>query len=315
MPSYTPAVDLHAHFMCPAYLALLKKYGIEKPDDYPIPFWSEQEQLDSMEELGIQFALIGTGSPHVSVGSPEDAVRCARQINLAGAELAAKYPDKLALAGTLPLPDAEKSLEEVRFCIGELGVKGFCWPSHARGVYLGDPALDPILAEIDGHGLPIVMHPTTPAAVPAGSCPRLPIPVIEFFFDSTRVMMNLFLNRTLHKFPNIKFIIPHAGACMPLITERVQGVVDLPDTPFPEVDVLGDLKRLYFDVMGVCEDKRLKALLEVADEDHILYGSDNPHAPIHVRHRSRAYLEQTPLLSDALRRKLLSENARRILEL
>lgn len=313
MSNYTPAVDMHAHFLPESYLKLLEKYNIQKPDDYPIPYWSEQEQMESMEEMGIAFALINTGSPHVSVGSPEDAAACAREINLAGAALVAKYPDRLALAGTLPLPDVEQSLKEVRFCIEELGVKGFGWPSHARGVYLGDPALDPILAEIDRHGLTITMHPTTPAAVPEGSCRKLPIPVIEFFFDSTRVMMNLFLNRTLHKFPNIKFVIPHAGACMPLITERVQGVVDLPDTPFPEVDVLGDLRKLYFDVMGVCEDKRLKALLEIADEDHILYGSDNPHAPIHVRHRSRTYLEQTPLITDSQRQKILYENANRIL--
>lgn len=117
MPNYTPAVDMHAHYLPPAYLSLMEKYNIKKPDDYPIPSWSEQEQIESMDALGIAFALINTGSPHVSVGSPEDAVSYAHQISLAGGELVDRHRDRLALAGTLPLPDVKKSVEEVRFCV------------------------------------------------------------------------------------------------------------------------------------------------------------------------------------------------------
>ena len=310
MTTYTPAVDLHSHFLPPSYMELLSKYNVTRPDDYPVPYWSEEQQLESMDEMGVEYAVLTSASPDISLASPGDTVEYARRVNCEGDELVRKHPDRLALAGTLPLPNVEKSIEEVRFCVKELGVKAFGVHSHARGIYLGCPELDPVLAEINKYGLPVIMHPTTPAAVPENVCRRLPIPVIEFFFESTRVMTNLILNRTLRKFPNIKFVIPHAGACMPLITERVQGVVDLPETPYPDVDVLGDLKRLYFDVTGVAEDKRLKALLEIADESHIVYGSDNPHAPIHVRHRTRAYLRDTGLISEETRNKIFYENAR-----
>lgn len=315
MHNYRPAIDFHAHFIPECYLELLRRHGVAKPDDYPLPFWSEQEQLESMDDLGIEYAVCTLSSPHVSIGLPEEAVRVAHAVNIEGAGLAEKYPDRIGLAASLPLPDVRESLREIDFCINELKVKGFAWPTHAKGAYLGNPELDPLLERINAAGLPVIVHPTTPTAYPTNVNRGLPIPVVEFFFESTRTMMNMFLNRTLHKFPDIAFVFPHAGACMPLITERVQGVVDLPETPFPDVDVLGDLKKLYFDIMGVAEDKRLKALLEIADGTHILYGSDNPHAPMHVRHRSRRYLEDTELISDELKTKICTENGKQLLGL
>ena len=99
MHNYRPAIDFHAHFIPECYLELLRRHGVAKPDDYPLPFWSEQEQLESMDELGIEYAVCTLSSPHVSIGLPEEAVRVAHAVNIEGAGLAEKYPDVRRFCG------------------------------------------------------------------------------------------------------------------------------------------------------------------------------------------------------------------------
>ena len=98
-----------------------------------------------------------------------------------------------------------------------------------NGVYLGDRKLDPVFEELNRSHAKVFIHPTNPhcaccqdptALPPIG----YPFPMLEFMFETTRAVFNLILSGTLNRFPNLKIIVPHAGAVIPILADRVAGL-------------------------------------------------------------------------------------------
>ena len=53
----------------------------------------------------------------------------------------ARYPGRIGLFASLPLPDLEASIEEAGRALDDLGADGVVFESNHHGVYLGDPVL------------------------------------------------------------------------------------------------------------------------------------------------------------------------------
>ena len=102
--------------------------------------------------------------------------------------------------------------------------------------------------------------------------------MLEFFFDTTRAVVDLVLNGTVAPHPGIEFLIPHAGATLPMVADRVS-VFSLLLAVDPAVDVLRDLGRLHFDLAGFPLPRQLDALLTLTTLEHLHYGSDYPFTP------------------------------------
>jgi predicted TIM-barrel fold metal-dependent hydrolase len=102
--------------------------------------------------------------------------------------------------------------------------------------------------------------------------------MLEFFFDTTRAVVDLVLNGTVANHPDIEFLIPHAGATLPLVADRVNVFSQLLAVD-PAVDVLRDLGRLHFDLAGFPVPRQLDALLTLTTLEHLHYGSDYPFTP------------------------------------
>ena len=91
-------------------------------------------------------------------------------------------------------------------------------------------------------------------------------------------MVDLVLNGIVARHPGIDFLIPHAGATLPLVADRVHLFSQLLDVD-PAVDVLRDLGRLHFDLAGFPVPRQLDALLTLTTVEHLHYGSDHPFTP------------------------------------
>ena len=100
--------------------------------------------------------------------------------------------------------------------------------------------------------------------------------MLEFLFDTTRVVVDLILNGTIASCPDMTLIVPHAGAALGVVADRVQAFGRL---LAPEVDVLGDLRRLYYDLAGYAVPRQLAPLLALTTTSHLHYGSDFPWTP------------------------------------
>jgi predicted TIM-barrel fold metal-dependent hydrolase len=86
--------------------------------------------------------------------------------------------------------------------------------------------------------------------------------MLEFLFDTTRAVTHLVLNRVLDRFPHIRFIVPHLGAALPVLADRIAGFAVL-ESPEESVDVIAALSSLHYDVAGFALPRALPALLKL----------------------------------------------------
>jgi predicted TIM-barrel fold metal-dependent hydrolase len=195
------------------------------------------------------------------------------------------------------LPDVDAAMAEIAYCCEHLAVDGFILLTNIDGTYVGDASLAPIFRELDRRRTPVLLHPTSPACWEHTSFGR-PRPMLEFFFDTTRAVVDLVLNGTIARHRDLTLIVPHAGATLPLVADRV-GMFSR--FLAPDVDVLHDLGRLHFDVAGFPVPRQLDALLTLTNLDHLHYGSDFPFTPEPIVAAAADRLDGIDGLVDALR--------------
>jgi predicted TIM-barrel fold metal-dependent hydrolase len=271
-------IDVHAHHVPPGYRAALVEHGHSQPDGFPqIPEWSADEHVAAMDRLGISTSLLSISSPGVHLAGVPATRDLAREVNEEGRRAVVDHPGRFGLFASLPLPDVDAAVAEIAHCCEHLDVTGFALLTNIGGTYLGDAAFEPIFRELDRRGARLFIHPTSPACWEHTSLGR-PRPMLEFFFDTTRAVVDLVLNGTVATHPGIEFIVPHAGATLAMVADRVSVFSLLLGTD-PSVDVLRDLGRLHFDLAGFPVPRQLDALLTLTTLDHLHYGSDYPFTP------------------------------------
>ncbi|SMC23367.1 Predicted metal-dependent hydrolase, TIM-barrel fold [Clostridium acidisoli DSM 12555] len=310
-------IDMHAHYLPQAYKDALLNSGEKNPDGFPTPKWDPEVHLKTMQQLGISRSMLSISSPHINFGDRNAAKILARKVNEDGAELVKKYPGRFGLLASLPLPNVEDSIEEIQYTKDILHVDGFALPTNTQGVYLGNPCLDLVFEELNRHKAVVVLHPNKPSNVPENVVEGLPIPMMEFFFDTTRTVINMILKGTLKKFPDIKFIIPHAGAFLPILADRIASAIQMTPDSFGEnikgeadrIDIYDALKNLYYDVAGVCLPRQLADLLQIVNVEHLLYGSDYPYTSKFGCIILADALDKTNLLNNEQRRAIYHDNA------
>jgi predicted TIM-barrel fold metal-dependent hydrolase len=275
-------IDVHSHFLPGCYTAALSAAGHAPPDGIAeLPAWTATGHVALMDRVGIATAMLSISSPGVHFGDDVAARALARQVNDEGHRTVREHPDRFGLLASLPVPDLNGSIAEIRYCYDHLGVDGVVLLTNVGGTYLGDPALEPIFDELDRHQARIFVHPTSPACWPGTSLGR-PRPMLEFLFDTTRAVVNLVLNGTVARHPDLAFIIPHAGAALPVIADRVAAFATVLADVDPEADVMRDLARLHYDLAGFPVPRQLDALFSCTAMEHLHYGSDYPFTPGYV---------------------------------
>ena len=116
---------------------------------------------------------------------------------------------------------SDAAIAEIAYCCDRLEVDGFVALTNIRGTYLAGPSWEPVFDELDRRGARLLIHPTSPACWEQTSLGR-PRPMLEFFFDTTRAVVDLVLNGTIARHPDIELVVPHSGATIPMIADRVR---------------------------------------------------------------------------------------------
>ena len=254
--------------------------------------WSEDDHLAMMKTCNISKSILSITSPgtHLVPGDDELARKVSRDCNKFAADLVKRRPEQFGFWASLPLPDVKGSLDELSFALDELGAEGVCVETNHHGRYLGHPSFDPVFAELNRRKTIIFVHPTCPCMVTETGCqkivplPQYPIPMFEFMFDTARAVINLFLSGTVFRYPNITYIIPHAGGALPPIIQRFSIIPGLLGLDVEEVNpesVKAALKRqFYFDLAGFPFPDQIHGLLPYISTSQLLYGSDYPYTPL-----------------------------------
>jgi 6-methylsalicylate decarboxylase len=291
-------IDVHAHYLPDGYRGALVRAGHEQPDGMPwIPEWSASEHIAAMDRLGIATSLLSVSSPGVYLGDGQTVVDLAREVNEDGRRAVIDHPGRFGLLASLPLPDVDAALAEIAYCYDQLDVRGFVLLTNVGGTYVSDPSFEPVFAELDRRQARVLLHPTSPACWEHTSFSR-PRPMLEFLFDTTRTVVDLVLNGTIARHRHVELVVPHLGATLPLVADRVQAFAGL---LAPATDVLGDLGRLHFDLAGYAGQRQLSTLLTLTTLDHLHYGSDFPFTPEPVAATAVERIDQVESLVTTLR--------------
>jgi len=279
-------IDTHQHVIPPRYAEWMRDKGI-RPGGIDLPSWSESSALKFMDGHGIQTGILSLSTPGVWFGDNAEARSWAREINEFCASVVARRPSRFGFFATVTLPDVEGALAEATYALDELHADGIVLLANNDGRYLGDPAFAPLLEFLHRRSVAVFVHP---GELPAPEVPGIPTFTADFLLDTTRTAISLILSGSMDRYPGIKFILAHAGGFVPYISYRIlltmvnaknkaQQLWTLVDQKHQVPRQLAVLRQFYYDIALSASPAALPSLLEVADSDHITYGSDFPFAP------------------------------------
>jgi aminocarboxymuconate-semialdehyde decarboxylase len=323
-------IDFHNHYYPPAYLQALQAGPsnvrvtmdadnnplLHYPGDYNIvvPGHRDIEFRETvLEKLGIDKQVITMTTPGTHVESPARAAELARLINNNFARVAKERSNHFIAFGTLPLNDPAASVQELERASTELGLKGFQLFSNVNGVALSDEQYWPLYEKAAELKTIFIIHPTHPVGVEAMTDYWL-MPLLGFTFDTTLATAKLVFSGVMERFPQIRWVLCHAGGTIPYLAERLDRGYEAfkecrKNISRPPSDYL---KTLYYDTVNF-DSKALQLAVDFAGVDHVLAGSDYPHQ-IGSLEKMLATIDKLNLTTGA-KAKILGENARSLLGL
>lgn len=273
-------IDVHHHAVPPEWRSALERIGADRSGGSPLPDWDAPSALRAMDRHGIGAAVLSVSSPGVWFADRLDAADLARRCNDALARLAADHPRRFGALAILPLPDVEASLREVERALDGLRLDGVILLANAGGRYLGDPAFDPVLEELDRRGATALVHPTDPPGLDALGF-GLPSFLLEFPFDTTRAAANLIASGAAERFRKLRLVLSHAGGAAPFLAWRMAQVgASLPAMREraprgPEAYLRG----FHYDTALAAGPAALAALAGLVGPEKVLFGTDHPYVP------------------------------------
>jgi predicted TIM-barrel fold metal-dependent hydrolase len=276
--------DVHAHYIPQKFSAFMRdrfpprvgvpdKQGIarhpvsDSPDDI-------QGRFDLMDAAGVERQILST---HRQPYLPDEAegVAAIHLLNDGYAELASRYPARIAAYVTLPLPHIEASLREMARGLDELGCVGVNMHISCLGRSVAEPEFEPLFAEINRRGAILFVHPSV-----TGVCS----PVINDWgfrasignsIEDAMFVAHMIAKQIPHRYPKIRFIVPHLGGPIPMLLNRLdkQGVRDLGElAELPSVTA----RKFWYDTVCYGSKAAMTCACEAFGPDRLVTGSDYP---------------------------------------
>lgn len=271
-----PRIDTHQHVIPPNYRQALAKAGADSTGAGALPEWNPQIGSSVMADLDEAAAILSAPTPGTTfLPRAADAAAMARYLNDYCADLVATDPDRLGFFATLPTPHLPEAVTEAHRALQECRADGVMLLANSAGVYLGQDGQHELFAVLDQHSAVVFIHP---AGLPGPPVVGIPPFAADFLLDTTRAAYLLVRNGIRRDFPNIRFVLSHAGGFVPYAAQRL-AISIAGDTGRNVPEVLSDFAGFYFDTALSSSPAALPTLLAFATPGHIVFGSDCPFAP------------------------------------
>jgi predicted TIM-barrel fold metal-dependent hydrolase len=266
--------------------------------------------IEAMDQTGLAAAVVSVASPGAYFGDIAFTRRLVREVNDDLARIVADQPRRFAAVGLVSLPDVDAALRDAEYALDTLKLDGLLLLTHTGDRYLGHNDDAPLYAELDRRKAVVVVHPRRPTTKGWAQF-SFPDGYTELAFETTRAIDNLYWNGMFSRYPNIRWLMPHAGGVSPFLTFRMMGMDDIAAVRERSPQgVEATFRNLYFDTAQATHPAPLRALLEVADPEKVLFGTDFPFARnADVIGQSLKSLESFDGFDGALRGKVARDNA------
>jgi predicted TIM-barrel fold metal-dependent hydrolase len=313
-------IDVHAHILTNGYLDAMREAGLAdasgRPvgDGFPFPDWSLDDTLRVMDRNQVSASVLSITAPGAMFLQGEKMRELVRALNGAMAETVAAHPKRFAALAILPLSDIDASLAEMAFALDRCGFDGIGLYSNVDGVYLGDARFQPLFEELNRRKAVVFVHPGQPPAFENFSL-GLPAPILEYPFESTRMLTSLLMSGALSRYPDIKLIVPHGGGTVPYLAARIAraaGAAFNTGVKTPPADAMKLLRSVYYDLTAMSEVGNLALLKEFVQADRLLVGYDYPFRPEATIAPQAAVFDRFDGFNEAEKGLIREGNARRL---
>ena len=306
-------IDVHSHLITPEFVSSLENEGRLMDEGFPLPKYDVENHLRWMDEAGVETSVLTLAAPQPS------SAEMVRKTNEAAARIKKEHPERFLFCAALPLPDVSKAIEEVKYALDVLKADGIKLATNVNGQYLGAPELDTLFSVLNERKAVVILHPHRPEPVNQQVMQQTPLAMQEYLSETTRAVSNMISRNVLARYNNIKVIVPHCGAYLPLAIPRMKSLTPVMQTNkmVGEIDYEANLRALYYDLAGAHSPEVIRMLLTITTPDHLLYGSDYPYVAPQVLTQSLArmkdYLSKEPDLAP-FKEMILWKNAKWLLE-
>src|SRR5579862_8720884 len=267
-------IDVHFHLIPQFYREAVYEAGTG-PAIGRYPDWTPELALELMDKHRIALAMQSLGQPGVGFLPPDKAAAFGRRCNDYAAELIAQHPKRFGCFGLVPIHDSDAAIAEARYCLETLRFEGISLFASYGEKFLGDAAFDPLLHYLDSRRAVVHVHPSLH---PSSRSLDLPWPgfMIEYPFDTTRAAVNLLFSGALERFPDIHFILSHAGGTLPYLAWRlsVAPMIDKRLRERSRGEIFAGLGKFWYDNALASGAAAMGVLSRIAAPERIVFCID-----------------------------------------
>jgi len=333
MPASTVrAIDIHAHYIPPAYLEELERagyppetvYSNAEPGNAGQPgrrthmlreraFVDLDLRIAAMDAQGVAVHALSVPPPYVFARDGALLSRLARAYNNAASEAHRAYPERLVGLATLPVHDPSAAIVELERAARLPGIRGVSLGTRFADRELSDRAYFPLYARIAALKLPVFLH-YAPLCVIGHEERLADYHLVNLIGNTTETAVaagHLIFGGVLDAFPDLEICLPHSGGTFPILIGRFdRGHATRPECSHLPHPPSHYLRRFTYDT--VCHSTKVMAfLLDLVGADRIALGSD--YCFDMGYERPLELVEGMENLTDADRKAILGGNAARLL--
>jgi 6-methylsalicylate decarboxylase len=317
-------VDIHAHYFPKEYNALLLRIGGKSLPEAARAITARRmrdddlsgipTRLQQMDEAGVSMQVLSPAASPPYAEKEDDAVAAARLVNDSYADLARRYPGRLAAVVSLPLPHIDASLREMERGLDELGMLGVSMTCSCFDRSTAEAEFEPLYAEMNRRRTVLNYHP-----IQNGICSPM---INDYKFtvsvgaslEDAAIVLHLIARRVPERYPNITYVVPHLGGLIPMQLQRLDNQVpsqypDLPERPSVTA------RRFYYDTVGHGSPAALLCAWKAFGADHLVAGSDYPVLLPYETYRQTFHYIREVGLPEADVDKILHHNSQIVLGL
>ena len=305
-------IDFHSHYYAPAW------YPTPPPQRpgtlaqaWPL-LTNIQAQLDAMDEAGIDAKVLSAPSAVIAAPGQQLPTGMMQRINDHFAELVDAYPQRLLALATIDAFQGDAAAREVERAVQTLHMGSICVDCAQADRYLDAAEARPTLETAAALGVPIFVHPVSPAGLTERLAERLDHTGILLARGTKTAVSILALLRSgiFDELPGQEIVIPMIGVAaffFAALADHEHGQQGRWRGTLPSVT----RKRLYVDTMGF-DPAAIRFAVELLGAEHVLMGSDWPIMPIATRNNVEETLAPVGL-TDSQQAAILSGNTLRLL--
>jgi 6-methylsalicylate decarboxylase len=306
MAGFGKIIDVHSHPILPFGLSAPSAPGRKPPD------WSVESAISYMEDHDVA-ACVLSDPDSANYATGQEARDIARRVNEALADIVSRHPGRFGAVATLPGQDADGATAEIAYALDVLEMDGIATSTSIDDGYLGEPQFDPWFEELNRRAATLFVHPTItkPArALLNGLHPS----VIEFMFETTRMVTNMVVTGAKKRFTNIKIISTHVGGAIPFLVNRIQTLEHTFGVGPGRIELSSDeiregIASFHYDLTAGTSEAQLGAILKLVPVSQLLMGLDYPFMPKSSFAPAIADIGRYPAFSEADLQSLSHGNA------